>query len=86
MGNNNTNELCACGCGIRTSICTRTNISRGEVKGVHRKYIKGHNSKGRNLKGYQKRNENTGYDKYYERFGNPVHIKSLMSNKIEDNF
>jgi hypothetical protein len=39
--------LCHCGCNQRTALCTRTNLKSGEVEGEPRKYIRGHNQRGK---------------------------------------
>ena len=38
----NPDGLCACGCGAKTTISTRNDARNGEVKGMPRKYLKGH--------------------------------------------
>lgn len=37
--------LCACGCGERSPVPTKTDRHRGQVRGVPMRYIRGHNSK-----------------------------------------
>lgn len=37
--------LCACGCGLPTTIPTRTISCRGRFKGVPMRYLRGHNPK-----------------------------------------
>jgi len=43
------NGLCQCGCGQATKIATRTDRPKGYAKGQPRKYIVGHNGRGRPL-------------------------------------
>lgn len=38
--------FCLCGCGQRTPIATRTNLSKGHVKGSPLRFISGHNLRG----------------------------------------
>jgi len=41
--------LCACGCGERTNLVTMTDVRRGLVKGTPRRYVVGHQLRGRSF-------------------------------------
>lgn len=67
--------LCACGCGEKTSIATRTDTRVGRVKGKPNKYVKGHNAGQRALgntckiEGCENRSEARGWcKKHYMRW------------------
>lgn len=42
------NNLCACGCGLPTTIPLETNRSNGQLKGIPNRFVHGHNGHGQN--------------------------------------
>lgn len=52
---NNSLIKCACGCGESVKICDRNNSKRNLVKGKPNRFIRGHNSKGKNHNLYGKK-------------------------------
>lgn len=45
--------LCECGCGRRTTTYLANNLNKGHVRGEHRRWVQGHNTRGDAVRNYK---------------------------------
>lgn len=80
--------LCACGCGARTTIPTKSHARTGRIKGVPMRYVSGHNSRGAThsqWKGGRKRDRGVSAgDAAYIEVHQPHHPRARSRNYVKE--
>lgn len=76
--------LCECGCGMKTSIIVRSSFSEGLIKGEHRRFVKGHSSKGKGGPNHPRWNGGVARNNGYIRVLCPGHPRANKDGYVPE--